>query len=68
MAYTTHMTCALRISASRCGRSFGAPSSRVTPDDVAKWAKVYALPVSTMYVVTFSGVTSGGMVTSGTTC
>ena len=25
-------------------------------------------PVSTMYVVTFSGVTSGGMVTSGTTC
>ena len=27
-----------------------------------------ALPESTMYVVTFSGVTSGGMVTSGTTC
>ena len=29
---------------------------------------MYALPVSTIYVVTFSGVTSGGMVTSGTTC
>jgi hypothetical protein len=27
-----------------------------------------AHPVSTMYVVTFSGVTSGGIMTSGTTC
>lgn len=29
---------------------------------------MYPLPESTMYVVTFSGVTSGGMVTSGTIC
>jgi hypothetical protein len=27
-----------------------------------------APPESTIYVVTFSGVTSGGIVTSGTTC
>ena len=27
-----------------------------------------AHPVSTMYVVTFSGFTSGGIMTSGTTC
>lgn len=32
----------------------------------ARWADSH--DVSTMHVVTFSGVTSGGMVTSGTTC
>lgn len=39
---------------------------RLGPANAAK--VVHSLPESTIYVVTFSGVTSGGMVTSGTMC
>lgn len=41
-------------------RSAHDPSSRARETD--------AHPVSTIYVVTFSGETSGGIMTSGTTC
>ncbi len=34
----------------------------------APYPHVYVQDVSMMLVVTFSGVTSGGIVTSGTTC
>ena len=65
--YTTHMTWALRISDSKCCLSSGSPVDLLggQPQN-ERHQDVH--PESTMYVVTFSGVTSGGMVTSGTIC
>jgi hypothetical protein len=41
---------------------------KVNGASVTRQEWVYRPPESTIYVVTFSGVTSGGIVTSGTTC
>jgi hypothetical protein len=56
------MTCARVSCDNRCERERGFADSQLGTD-------VSSLhEVSTIEVVTFSGVTSGGIVTSGTTC
>ena len=54
------MTCTLQISDFRWDLSWGSSYSFMKWDYWLKW-RVYAPPKSTMYMVTFSGVTSGGI-------
>lgn len=63
MEYTRQMTCARASWDRRWGRERGS-AARQYQSEVLE----YAQDVSTIEVVTFSGVTSGGIVTSGTTC